>query len=57
MQKIEPRLTAAARDVLTVEKSVASRSSLGGTAPKLVAEAAKAARTRFLGKRKGAGKR
>jgi len=57
MQKIEPRLTAAARDVLTVEKSVASRTSLGGTAPKLVAEAAKAARTRFLGKPKEAGKR
>ncbi len=57
MQKIEPRLTAAARDILTVEKSVASRTSLGGTAPKLVAEAAKAARTRFLGKRREAGKR
>ncbi|MGH6983795.1 MAG: argininosuccinate lyase [Stellaceae bacterium] len=57
MQKIEPRLTAAVRDILTVEKSVASRTSLGGTAPKLVAEAAKAARARFLGKRKEAGKR
>ncbi|HEV2263621.1 MAG TPA: argininosuccinate lyase [Stellaceae bacterium] len=56
MQKIEPRLTAAARDILTVEKSAASRASLGGTAPKLVAAAAKAARARFLGKRKEAGK-
>jgi len=57
MQAIEPRLTAAARDILTVEKSVASRTSLGGTAPKLVAAAAKAARARFLGKRKEASKR
>ena len=57
MQTIEPRLTAAVRDILTVEKSVASRTSLGGTAPKRVAAAAKAARARFLGKRKEAGKR
>ncbi|MGH6977026.1 MAG: argininosuccinate lyase, partial [Stellaceae bacterium] len=57
MQKIEPRLTAAAREILTVEKSVASRTSLGGTAPALVAAAAKTARARFLGKRKEAGKR
>ncbi|MGH6968565.1 MAG: argininosuccinate lyase [Stellaceae bacterium] len=48
MQKVEPRITAAARDILTVEKSVASRTSLGGTAPILVASAAKAARARFL---------
>ncbi|MBU6507660.1 MAG: argininosuccinate lyase, partial [Alphaproteobacteria bacterium] len=47
MQNIEPRLTAAAREILTVEKSVASRTSLGGTAPPLVAAAAKAARARF----------
>ena len=57
MQTIEPRLTATVRDILTVEKSVASRTSLGGTAPKRVAAAAKAARARFLGKRKEAGKR
>ena len=57
MQTIEPRLTAAVRDILTVEKSVASRTSLGGTAPKRVAAAAKAARVRFLGKRKETGKR
>ena len=55
MQAIEPRITAAARDILTVEQSVASRTSLGGTAPKLVVAAAKAARTRFLGtKQQGA---
>ena len=57
MQTVEPRLTAAARDILTVEKSVASRTSLGGTAPVQVAAAAKAARARFLGKRKEGGKR
>src|SRR5579885_3834179 len=49
MQKIEPRITAAAHEVLTVEKSVASRTSFGGTAPTLVTAAAKAARARFLG--------
>jgi argininosuccinate lyase len=48
MQKIEPRLTAAVFDVLTVEKSVASRTSFGGTAPDRVAAAAAAARQRFL---------
>ena len=57
MQNIEPRLTAAAREILTVEKSVASRTSLGGTAPTLVAAAAKAARARFVGKKKQGGKR
>ncbi len=40
MQTIEPRITAAVFDVLTVEASVASRTSYGGTAPKLVAAAA-----------------
>ncbi|HYL32991.1 MAG TPA: argininosuccinate lyase, partial [Stellaceae bacterium] len=57
MQKIEPRITPAARDILTVEKSVASRTSLGGTAPSLVVAAAKAARVRFLGKKTEGGKR
>jgi argininosuccinate lyase len=33
MQAIEPRITAAVFDVLSVEHSVASRTSLGGTAP------------------------
>ncbi len=48
MQKIEPRITAAAQAVLTVEQSVASRTSFGGTAPANVAAAAAAARKRFL---------
>jgi argininosuccinate lyase len=48
MQKIEPRLTAAVYDVLSVENSVASRTSFGGTAPANVAAAAAAARKRFL---------
>jgi argininosuccinate lyase len=48
MQRIEPRITAAVRDVLTVEKSVASRTSYGGTAPANVAAAAAQARKRFL---------
>ena len=48
MQKIEPRITAAAQTVLTVEQSVASRTSFGGTAPANVAAAAAAARKRFL---------
>ncbi len=48
MQKIEPRITAAVYEVLTVEKSVASRVSFGGTAPDNVKQAAAAARKRFL---------
>jgi argininosuccinate lyase len=36
MQAIEPRVTNAVFDVLTVERSVASRISYGGTAPKNV---------------------
>jgi argininosuccinate lyase len=48
MQKHEPRITAAVFEVLTVEKSVASRTSFGGTAPVNVAAAAAAARKRFL---------
>ncbi len=40
MQKIEPRITDAVFGVLTVDASVASRTSYGGTAPKLVAAAA-----------------
>jgi len=35
--------------VLTVEQSVASRTSFGGTAPANVTRAAAAARKRFLG--------
>jgi argininosuccinate lyase len=48
MQKVEPRITAAAQAVLTVEQSVASRTSFGGTAPENVAAAADDARRRFL---------
>jgi argininosuccinate lyase len=40
MQFIEPRITAAVFEVLTVEASVASRTSFGGTAPANVAAAA-----------------
>jgi argininosuccinate lyase len=36
MQAIEPRITRAALAVLAVDKSVASRMSYGGTAPKNV---------------------
>ncbi|HYM03596.1 MAG TPA: argininosuccinate lyase [Stellaceae bacterium] len=48
MQGVEPGITAAVYDVLTVEKSVASRTSFGGTAPVNVLGAAAKARTRFL---------
>ncbi len=49
MQKIEKRITRDIYRVLTVERSVASRKSLGGTAPANVARAVGAARKRFLG--------
>ncbi len=48
MQRIEPRIEKSVYDVLTVERSVASRTSFGGTAPDAVARAAAAARKRFL---------
>ena len=48
MQGIEPRVTAAVYDILSVEASVASRTSLGGTAPDTVRRAAAEARNRFL---------
>jgi argininosuccinate lyase len=41
MQEIEPRITRDALKALSVERSVASRASLGGTAPKNVAAQAK----------------
>jgi len=44
MQSVEPRLTEAVFDVLTVQYSVASRTSFGGTAPENVRAAAQAAR-------------
>jgi len=49
LQAIEPAVTATVFDVLDVERSVASRTSLGGTAPDQVRAAAIAARQRFLG--------
>jgi len=48
MQGIEPGITEAVFDVLGIERSVASRVSLGGTAPANVREAAEKARARFL---------
>ena len=48
LQTIEPGITEAARAVLSVDYSVASRTSFGGTAPDNVRAAATAARTRFL---------
>jgi argininosuccinate lyase len=41
MQEIEPRITKEVFKVLSVERSVASRVSLGGTAPRNVAGQAK----------------
>src|SRR6185503_13931239 len=48
LQAIEPAITAGVYEVLAVEHSVASRTSLGGTAPIRVREAVAAARQRFL---------
>jgi argininosuccinate lyase len=48
MRRIEPRITDDVFAVLTVEKSVASRTSFGGTAPANVAASAAKARKRFL---------
>ena len=48
MQTIEPGITEEARAVLTVESSVASRTSFGGTAPIRVREAVAAARARIV---------
>ena len=47
MRQIEPRITEAVYDVLTVENSVKSRTSFGGTAPDNVRAAVAAARQRF----------
>jgi argininosuccinate lyase len=41
MQTIEPRINAGVLDVLSVERSVESRTSHGGTAPKNVRAEAK----------------
>ncbi len=48
MQAADSRITKSVYGVLSVDKSVASRTSLGGTAPSRVRAAAKAARKRFL---------
>ena len=52
MQSVEPRITAEVFGVLTVEKSVASRTSFGGTAPDNVRRAAAAARAKLRAARK-----
>jgi argininosuccinate lyase len=48
MRKVEPRITKSVFEVLSVDRSVASRSSLGGTAPSEVKRAIVAARKRFI---------
>ncbi|MBV8170277.1 MAG: argininosuccinate lyase, partial [Alphaproteobacteria bacterium] len=48
LRSVEPRITEAVYQHLTVEGSVARRTSLGGTAPVRVREALAAARERFL---------
>jgi argininosuccinate lyase len=48
LQTIEPRITSEVFEVLSVERSVASRTSFGGTAPARVREAIQAARERYL---------
>jgi argininosuccinate lyase len=49
MQAIDGRITDDVFSVLSVEASVASRTSFGGTAPNNVRTAAADARKRFLG--------
>jgi argininosuccinate lyase len=51
LKAIDPRITADAQSVLSVEASVAARTSAGGTAPELVAKAVAAARA--AGKSRG----
>lgn len=48
MRDIEPRITEEVYDVLSVEASVASRTSFGGTAPERVKEAIKVAKKKYL---------
>ncbi|MGD9614213.1 MAG: argininosuccinate lyase [Alphaproteobacteria bacterium] len=48
LQHVEPQITASVFDVLDIDRSIASRTSFGGTAPVRVREAAAAARRRFL---------
>jgi argininosuccinate lyase len=49
LQAIEPAITAAVYNVLDADRSVASRTSFGGTAPECVRAAVADARRRFLG--------
>jgi argininosuccinate lyase len=51
LRGLEPGITAEVFEVLSVENSVRSRTSFGGTAPDNVRAAAAEARRRFLGKR------
>jgi argininosuccinate lyase len=48
LRAIEPRITDEVFEVLSVERSVASRTSFGGTAPVRVRDAIRAARERYL---------
>lgn len=48
MQAVEPRITAKIFDVLSVEASMNSRTSFGGTAPAMVKSAITEAKKRFL---------
>jgi len=48
MQAVEPRINEQVFEVLSVERAVESRTSLGGTAPSRVRAAVAAARERFL---------
>ena len=48
MQAVEPRITKDIFSVLSVENSVKSRVSFGGTAPSCVKESIKNARKRFF---------
>jgi len=48
LQAVEPAISPAVYDVLNPDRSVASRSSFGGTAPESVRVAIAEARKRFL---------
>jgi argininosuccinate lyase len=49
LQAVEPAITEAVYEAIEVDRSVASRTSFGGTAPARVRDAVDAARKRFLG--------
>jgi argininosuccinate lyase len=53
LSTIDPRLDAGVLAILGVDRSVASRTSFGGTAPERVREAVAAARARFLARDAG----